>query len=1345
MEQARKISPLMQEEVFICPLSFSQQRLWFLDQYEPGSSVYNIPSAIRLTGALDVSALEQSFQEIVNRHEALRTTFSMVEGEAVQVIAPSLKLALAVVDLSDTPEAEREEEAQGLAREEAQRPFDLSRGPLFRTRLLQLGKEDHVLLMTLHHIVSDGWSMGVMYHELSVLYQAFSNSQPSPLPDLPIQYADYAVWQRNWLQGDVLERQLAYWKKQLEGVSPLQLPTDRPRPPIQTHRGARQSLILPKELLDKLRSLSRKGGVTLYMTLLAAFQTLLSRYTGQTDIVVGSPIAGRTRSELEGLIGFFVNTLVYRNDLSGDPSFNELLANVREGALKAYEHQDLPFEKLVEELNPERSVSHSPVFQVLFAVQNVPKQKFEIPGLTATPLDIDSITAKFDLFAAFVERDRQLMLRMEYDADLFNADTIERMVGHFRTLLEGIVANPERRIYELPLLTETERYKLLVDWNDTRRDISRGMNVLEIFEEQVQLTPDAVAVVFENTRLNYRELNQRANQLAHYLIRQGVQAETHVAVCLERSLELAIGLLAILKAGGVYVPLDPTYPRERLTLMLQDMRAPLIVSVESLASQLSSHGAQSIFLETAQQNIAREDTSNPRLAIASHSSAYLLFTSGSTGKPKGVVMGHRALGNLISWQIKNFSEPLPARTLQFAPLGFDVSIQEMFATWCTGGSLIFIKDELRRDGVRLLQYLEEESVERIFLPFVALQHLADAAAYGNRFPQSLREIITAGEQLQLTESLRSFLNRLGDCCLRNQYGPTESHVVTEFTLKPPFGHWPDFPPIGRPIANTEIYILDSHLNPVPIGVAGEIYIGGDGLARGYLNRPELTAEKFITDPFSSDPGARLYRTGDLARYVPDGNIEFLGRIDNQVKIRGYRIELGEIESVLSRHPGVRESVVVAREDAPGDKRLVAYIVANQENALTTQELRNYLKQKLPDYMIPSAFVFLASIPLSANGKVDRQALAESGRSAQKSKESSVAPRDYFERRLSEIFATLLGNPSVSVNGNFFDLGGHSLLAVRLMSQIEKAFNKSFPIATIFQAPTVEQLAALLRENAPESRWSSMVPVQSLGSRAPFFWVHGEVSNVFLPRYLGADQPVYGFRHQGEEGYPALNTRVEDIAAHYLDEMRDVQDSGPYYLGGYCFGGLVAFEMAHQLRRRGEEVALLFLLDPSNPRNGQSSAFFAGQTIASSDRGSVGTEIQRHLRNLERLKPKDKSTYVVSGSLRKIREITSPVRLKIQRVIYKVCPKLGYRIPPSLRSRYILDIYVKAMKSYVSNAYDGRIVICERVGYVDRAKQWEQLALGGFRLHEVSGSHQDVLQESYVQIWAEKLKSYLQSA
>ena len=1039
-------------------LSFAQQRLWFLDQWEPGSSTYNLSTALRLTGLLNFAALERSLNEILRRHEALRTTFATEDGQPVQVVASPKAFALPVMSLQHLPETEREAEAQRLVKDERSKPFDLIKGPLFRPTLLQLEEEEHILLLTMHHIVSDGWSMGILSRELTVLYAAFSAGHPSPLPELSIQYGDFAKWQREWLQGEVLERHLSYWKMQLEGIPAVSnVPTDRPRPAVQSYRGQTQYLELTKELTEGLKELSRKEGVTLFMTLMAAFQTLLYRYTSQEDIVVGSPIANRNRRDIEGLIGFFVNTLVLRTDVSGNPSFRELLGRVRKTALDAYEHQVLPFEKLVEELQPERSLSYSPLFQVMFILQNAPNAGLEFKRLSVSPVRLDTETAKFDLTLSIHETPPGLSGALQYNTDLFDNATVTRMIGHFQILLKGIVADPDQRISDLPMLTQAEWHQLLVEWNDTKTDYPRDKCIHELFETQVEKTPDAIALVFEDQQLTYRELNTRANQLASYLQKLGVGPEVLVGLCVERSVEMVIGMLGILKAGAAYVPLDPGYPRERLAFMLADTQAPVLITTQRLLEGLPNHAGRIVCLDAEWDRMAHQAQQEPVSKVTPANLAYAIYTSGSSGQPKAVAMSHRSLCNLLSWQLQTSTHFTPVRTLQFASLSFDVSFQEIFATFYSGGTLALISEELRRDAVGWLHYLRDHSVERLFLPFVALQQLAETAAHERIVPESLREIITAGEQLHITQPIISLFNKLKDCTLHNQYGPSESHVVTAFTLTGPSDTWPSLPPIGRPMSNTQIFLLDRYLNPAPVGVAAELCIGGESLARDYLNRPKLTDEKFIPDPFSTKPGARLYKTGDLARYLPDGNIEFLGRIDNQVKIRGYRIELGEIEAVLAEHPRVRESIVIVGEGSAGDKRLVAYIVP-RESAPTTNELRAHLKAKLPDYMVPSAFVFLDMLPLTSNGKVDHRALPSQDHDVADSKQVYVAPGNASEQAIADIWVEILGVKRIGVHDNFFDLGGHSLLATQVLNRLRSRLNVELPLRRMFEAPTIAELA-----------------------------------------------------------------------------------------------------------------------------------------------------------------------------------------------------------------------------------------------------------------------------------------------
>ena len=1081
------------------PLSFAQARLWFLDQLQPKSAFYNIPIALRLSGQLNVAALEKSLNEIIRRHEVLRTNFTKVSGQPVQVIASTLKLKLLQVDLQNLPFREREIEAQRLATTEAVRPFDLEREPLVRATLLQLGSAEYIFLLTAHHIIFDGWSVGVLVRELAALYEAFSTGKPKVLPELPVQYADFAVWQRHWLTGEILETQLNYWKQQLKSAPALlELPTDRPRPAIQTNRGAHQYVALPVELSEALANLSRRTGVTLFMTLYAAFGTLLYRYTGSSDIVVGTPVANRNRQEIEGLIGFFVNTLVLRTDLSGNPSFDQLLRRVREVTLGAYAHQDLPFEELVEALKPTRSLSHTPLFQVMFALQNAPMPSMELPDLTVSSFSVETPTAKFDLTLSMENTTSGLIGEWEYNSDLFDAATIARMARHFQTLLEGIVANPKQLVSELPLLTEAERQQLLVEWNNTTKEYPQDKCIHQLFEAQVERSPSSVAVVFEGEQLTYLQLNAKANQLAHHLQSLGVEPDVPVGICVERSIEMVVGILGILKAGGAYVPLDRSYPQERIAFMLENAQVRVLLTQRQLIESLPLHQASLICLDTDWEVIARQSEENPAIGVTPDNLAYVIYTSGSTGKPKGVTMSHHSLSNLIQWQVENSTASIGTKTLQFSPISFDVSFQEIFSTWCAGGTLVLILEEIRRDPVQLLRFLASEEIARMFLPFVALQQLAEVADGHEAVPTSLREVITAGEQLKITRQIANWFSKLKNCTLYNQYGPSESHVVTAFTLTDSPSYWPALPPIGRPIANTQIHILDAQLQPVPIGVPGELYIGGIALAVCYLNRPDLTDQRFISNPFTNKPRERLYKTGDKARYLPSGNIEFLGRIDYQVKIRGFRIELGEVEAMLAQHPQVQEAVVICREDIPGNKYLAAYLVAKVEalssaSPPTISELRSFLKAKLPDYMVPGAFVFLEAMPLTPNGKVDRRALPAPDSSRRELEDKFVAPSTPTEEIVAAIWAEVLGLQQVGINDNFFELGGHSLLATQIISRIREAFFIELPLRHLFEAPTIASLS------------HSIETAQLAGSQKPS---SGSVALDTLPSFVPAARDIH---------------------------------------------------------------------------------------------------------------------------------------------------------------------------------------------------------------------------------------------
>ncbi|NEO23277.1 MULTISPECIES: non-ribosomal peptide synthetase [unclassified Moorena] len=1195
------------------PLSFSEERMWILDRLEPGNPAYNRPTNIRLTGSLNVEALERAINEIVGRHEVFRTSFIAVDGQPIQAIASSLTVKLLIIELSHLPSNEREIEVERIAVEETQQRFDLSKLPLIQAKLLRLSEEENILLLTIHHIIFDGWSAGVLLKELAVNYEAFATGKSSPLPPLPIQYADFAIWQRQRLQGEKLESQLAYWKKQLGGSLPvLELPTDRPRRPVQTFQGAKQNLLLPQNLSNSLKELSLRAGVTLFMTLLAAFQILLYRYTGEEDIIVGTPIAGRDRIEIEQLIGVFINTLVLRTQLNGNFTFSELLAQVREVALGAYAHQDIPFEKLVEELQPERDLSHTPIFQVLFQLRNLPSEVVEVQGLKFQDFQFDRGITQFDLTLDIVDRTEGLCCVFEYNRDLFDGSTIERMAGHFQTLLSGIVANQEQRISQLPLLSEAERHQLLVEWNNTATDYPQDKCIHQLFEEQVELTPDAVAVVFEDKQLTYRQLNNRANQLAHYLRSKGVGPEVLVGICVERSVEMLAGLLGILKAGGAYVPLDPNYPQQRLAYMLSDSNLKILLTQQHLIKQLPVHKAQTIYLDKNLQQFAEQSQDNPYSEVTSENLAYIIYTSGSTGKPKGTMIVHSGMVNYLNWCTKAYNvaefEGCPVNS----SIGFDATITSLFSPLFVGAKVVLLPEQEEIEALKKALC----SDTKFSLVKITPSHLE---ILSNLLAQEQVEIktqafILGGEALSEKHTL--FWQQYAPTIrLINEYGPTETVVgCCIYEVKKNTLYHRKNIPIGRPIYNTKLYILDKYLQPVTIGVIGELYIGGAGVARGYLNRPELTSERFITNPFGN---SKLYKTGDLARYLPDGNIEFLGRIDNQVKIRGFRIELSEIEATLIQHPEIQEAVVIVREVLPGDKRLVAYVVSPGENIdILTTKLRGFLKQKLPQYMIPNAFVVLDALPLTPNGKVDRRGLPAPDTSRQLGAETFVAPRDSTELQLAQIWSQVLGIQPIGVTDNFFELGGHSLLAVRLVAEIEKVTQTKLPLAALFQFTTIEEIASLLkerevadnanpnlspellpldtddlralltivagREGARPRPDSLMVTIRPTGVKPPLFYCAngvGEIST--LARYLGEEQPVYflesGYVVIGKKGQKT-EANVKAIAASHVRDILEVYPTGPILLTGYSFGKNVAYEVAKQLQERGKKVAFLAILD-----------------------------------------------------------------------------------------------------------------------------------------------------------------------
>ncbi|WP_375491859.1 amino acid adenylation domain-containing protein [uncultured Nostoc sp.] len=1059
-EQINDISPekkrellakLLQENVSqlqTFPMSFGQQRLWFIDQLQPGNFANHISAALRLTGFLNQAALLQTLDEIVRRHEVLRTTFATMEEKPVQVIIPNLSLNLPTINLEELSELEQEAEVKKLVIQEIQQPFNLSQAPLLRATLLRLKETEHILVFTMHHIISDGWSMGVLTQEVAVLYEAFSKGQPSLLSELPIQYVDFAAWQRKRLQGELLQSQISYWKNQLEGAPKLlELPTDYPRPAVSSFQGASYSFELSDDLYVALNKLSQQYGSTLFMTLLAAFQTLLWHYTGSEDIVVGSPIANRDRTELEGLIGFFANTIALRTNLAGNPTFEDLLTRVRTKLLGAYAHQDLPFEQLVEELQPQRNLSYTPVFQVMFVLQNTPMSVFELPGLTISPLTIDNGSAKFDLTLEITETPQKLFANLEFNTDLFESSTIKRMAGHFQTLLQEIIANPKLRLSELSLLTEAEKRQLLVEWNDTQVNYPQDQCIHQLFETQVERTPDSIAVVFADQQLSYCELNARANQLAHYLQALGVKPEVLVGICVQRSLLMVIGLLAILKAGGAYIPLDPSYPQERIAFILEDTQAPVLLTQESLLGAMPQHKAKVVCLDTDWQTIAQQTQENLLSVVTTDNLAYVIYTSGSTGRPKGVMIQHASTVAMLDWANKTFAMSAMQGVLASTSICFDLSVFEVFVPLCCGGKVILIENALLLPT--LPTTLDVTLINTV--PSVISQLLRT-----DGIPASVQIVNVAGEPLH-NKLVQQLYQQDNIQKVFNLYGPSEDTTYSTFA-------WihkdtSNTPPIGRPIHNTQIYLLDQNLQPVSVGVPGMLYIGGAGLARGYLNKAELTADKFIPNPYANLPGERLYKTGDQARYLPNRDIEYIGRVDYQVKVRGFRIELLEIDAVILEYPVVQEAVVAVHFSQVDSQQIVAYVVPQIEQTLTIPELRSFLEAKLPSYMVPAAFVILSALPLTPNGKVNRQALPTPDTARPEDKEL-VVPQTTIEKQLAGIWAEVLGLENISINDNFFGLGGDSILSLQVISKAKQTGLHLTP-KQMFQYQTITQLATVI--------------------------------------------------------------------------------------------------------------------------------------------------------------------------------------------------------------------------------------------------------------------------------------------
>jgi len=1411
------------------PLSFAQERLWFLEQLYPNNTAYNMPIAVRLTGRLRLLALQVSFNALVQRHEVLRTTFVAAADQPRQVIAPTLCLPLTLLDLQGLIPTLQARTATWLMQSAARSPFELARGPLIRVALLRLSPQTHLLLLTLHHSIADGWSIPLLLRDLSILY-AQHLGEAAVLPELPIQYADYAVWQRAWLQGDVRAQQLAYWQTQLAGApTVLALPTDYPRPPVEQGRGMPQRLVIPEDVVAGLRALSRQSGATLFMTLLAGWLSLLQRYSGQDDLLVGVPIAGRTHREVEDLIGCFVNTLVLRGDLRGNPRVREVLARIRETSLAAYAHQDLPFELLVEALQPMRDLRRQPLCQVLCTLQNTPSAAVTVPDLTLEQLELEDQTAKFDLTLSLNEDlENRVTGVLQYSTDLFNASTITRLTSHFVTILAGMTTDPERRLSDLQLLTAAERSQILVEWNDTiagvggrdgSRTVCTGVRsrasdtrcIHHLIVAQAARTPDAVALVFDETKdegrrtkeesapvvprpssfvvqLTYAELDRRANQLAQHLRVLGVGPEVPVGICLDRSIELVVALLGVLKAGGAYVPLDPSYPAERLAFMLDDADVRVLItnSIDDLRFTIDDLGesgapivnrkSKIVNLDTDWPTLAAYPTSPPAQPASPANLAYVIYTSGSTGQPKGAMIAHRAIVNRLRWMQDTYQLTAADAVLQKTPFSFDVSVWEFFWPLISGARLVLAQPGGHKDAAYLVGLIARSQITTLHFVPPMLRVFLEEPDLKNC--TSIRRVICSGEALPY-DLQEHFFAQL-DAELHNLYGPTEAAIdVTAWVCQR--GGARQTVPIGRPIANTQIYLLDAQLDPVPIGVSGELYIGGVQLARGYFARPDLTAERFIPNPFAevsgsgygvlgaevSDirhptPDPRLYRTGDQARYAPDGSIEYLGRLDDQIKIHGYRIELGEIEAILAQHHAVRAVAVVLWEQRPGDQRLLAYVVpaetlnderrtmngpewsssafSVQRSALVA-ELRTFLQERLPSYMIPAQIIVLEALPLTVNGKLDRRALPAPETTNLAQGGTYIAPRTATEIAIAQLWADLLHMERVSIRDNFFELGGNSILVVRLMAQIRTQFGQDLPVATLFQGPTIEHLAHQLQTQPDRKPTSPLVGLQTRGSKQPFYCVHPDSGGVncyvHLARLLGSDRPFYGFQapslYEDKEPY----TSVEAMASHYVATLRSAQPEGPYLLGGWSFGGVVAFEMARQLHQQEQHVSFLALLD--------SRVSAAESTLVDEDDAST---IARLVQGLEaRFERK------LPLSVEALRRLDTREQLNYLIDIMQTADliPLDVGLAEALRILRTFKAHLSALQRYRPSVYPNKITLF-RVneasnGFLadvtaDPTRGWGAFSAQPVDVCTVPGTHYQMIFEPHVQALAAHLKAYI---
>jgi amino acid adenylation domain-containing protein len=1327
-----------------CELSYAQELLWLLSQVFDDGVAYNAPSAFQLEGPLDLGLLERAFTGLVLRHEILRTTYTVIDGVPMQVIAPTAPVELNVVDIRSWPADTRDAEAQRILKEQSRSAFDLVHGPVLRATVIRLTDNEHILMLVLHHVATDGWSRGVLYRDLTALYEAYANDLPSPLAPLSIQYADYAVWQRRWLDGGVADAQLDYWKRKLtRAPSRLDLPADYPRPPVRSYLGEQVSMMLDMQTREGLRQVARQNDATLFVALLAVFATVLQRYAGQDDIVIGTPFAGRNRTELESMVGYFINPLALRIDLSGDPSFGELLVRARNTVLEGFAHADVPYETVVRATNPERDLSQTPVFQAMIVLHNpawqTQRPKFEPIGIRSTEITHEKGWSKFDVLVGMSERSTGLNTTWEYSTELFRRSTLQRMMEHFRTLAASAAVGSNRRLSRLSMLSDAERSKLLVSWNARAEPLATGESVKDLIESQMARTPAKTAVVFGEQRLTFDELNRRANRVAALLARNGVGPGTLVGVLMEKSLDLVPAVLGVIKAGGAYIPLDPMYPPDRIEFMLSDAEPIVLLTHEKHRETLPEYPGTVLTLDApgALDGLAEE---NPPSTASGDDLAYVIYTSGSTGVPKGAMIANRSLVSAFFAYERAYRLRELTAHLQMASFSFDVFTGDLIRSLAAGAKLVLCTIEVVVDPPRLYELMRAEQIDAAeFVPATAsllFEHLESEG-----LTLDFMRLVVVSSEAWRNEKYAFFKRLCGpNTRLINSYGLTEATIdstwfepAVDAELIP--GR---FVPIGHPLDNTRVYILDAQLEPQPIGVPGELCVGGVAVARGYLKRPELNAEKFIPDPFCDDPGGLLYRTGDRARWLADGTIDFLGRTDRQLKIRGFRIEPGEIEAALERHPGVRAAAVTDREDESGSARLVAYLTpVDNDDPPAFDDLRALVAERLPAYMIPAAWVLLDLLPLTPNGKVDLDALPDPEFDRSASADEFVAPRTSIERSLAAVWSEVLGVERIGVNDNFFELGGHSLLAVRLFAQIERAIGVRLPLASLFQSATIAELAEMIDRDAGDEReWPSIMELCSGNRDTPFFlvgWVDGELLGYHHLARHWSGRPLYGLLAPGVDGRSLPRDTIEGIASYYVEEIRRFQPEGPYYIGGFCFSGIVAYEMGRQLVAQGQELGMLALIDSywHGSRRMTRSAIEKEKWTAFRD-----TDIQGRI------------TWLRHRALGFKNRIRTEMYFRSGYLALDVLARVRRRELPSRRWDLVTVAGSRAARRYVPTPSDVRIDFFRaQTVEGDEPTVWEDFARGGVVLRQVVGpemSHVTILKEPGVRRLAALMGRLLQN-